>query len=121
MLRPAAGLCLECEFVRMRDGDTAEIKGRNSGRVWAVRLLDCWVKDRSDADKKAKAYAEMVLGDIALLFVWIPIPKDSRNVLRSLFSFDRVLGHLFVSSDRTISQMLVEQGFATATKPRSVK
>lgn len=119
MQRPPAGLCLPVVLVRVRDGDTVEVRLQNSTYVWAIRLIDCWAEELNTPEgKAAKRFAEEVCREAdatGTLYLWVPAPRDVRNLLKNL-TFDRIPGHLFVSSDRTLNEMLVLAGHATLNK-----
>lgn len=117
---PPYGLCLPCRFVRCRDGDTVEIAFCGSDRVWAIRLIDCWCAEKSLAEgREAKQYAEKILEQVDRLSVFVPAPKDVHNLLHNL-TFDRVPGYLYVTTDRTLNEMMVLGGHATKEKPQSI-
>ena len=116
--RPTHGLSIPIQIVDVYDGDTltVEIKFRVK-----VRLLDCWspeVRTRDLEEKKRGLAARDFVRGIALNkkgTLWIP----SRNVktIGNLLSFDRVLGHIWVSDDKkSLSETVVEAGHATKTK-----
>jgi len=103
---PPFGLCLLAEFVRARDGDTIEVRLRKGGLTWAIRLMDCWVTDdkKSPLWKAAKEMAERACGeasDAGTLAVFVPITELPDNLLAG-FTFDRVLGLLFLDSETTL-------------------
>jgi len=113
--RPPFGLCLPCCVVKVRDGDTVEVSTIGGGMVWPIRLLDCWAPElRTPGGEAAKKAAEHYLeqGPVSL---WIPAPDDLTR-LTKLLSFDRVPGHLFIGSTKTLSSMMVAGGFATRTR-----
>jgi len=115
---PPAGLTIPVTYERARDGDTIEVRIRGSAFVWAVRLLDCWVPElRTEVGQQARDFVVDVLHrlDPIDLRLFIPAPETS-NVLRDVFSFDRVLGYLYVSSSTTLNQMLVQRGLASSRK-----
>ena len=122
MTRPPLGLCVPVNFVRARDGDTVIVRLPHSDYEWAVRLLHCWVIDKTDADKTAKKRIEQVCDDNANLVLFVPLPTGSKdtpivNLVRSLFTFDRVLGIIFTDDHTSINDTLVREGFATTMKP----
>ena len=118
MLRPPSGLSLPCRYRECRDGDTVVISLPGSDRQWAIRLIDCWAPEMSEpGGAESKAFAEHVLDNTENLHVWIPAPKHVTNLLKNL-TFDRIPGHLFISSETTLSEMMVRAGKARATKKR---
>jgi endonuclease YncB( thermonuclease family) len=117
---PPYGLCLPCTFVRARDGDTVEVRLRDAGFTWAVRMLDCWVTDNRESPlwRAAKDLVEreaQEASDEGRLAVFLPIFNLPANPLSAL-TFDRVLGHVFISSDTTLAELLVRRGLAGRTK-----
>jgi len=113
---PPTGFCLDVDYVRARDGDTFVFRIPGSAFEWAIRLIDCWVEDNSAADNAATEFADDVLNNAELIRVWIPAPKHRTNLLKNL-TFDRILGYVFVESDKTLNEMIVERGWGTTTKP----
>ena len=115
--RPPAGICVPVEYVRCRDADTPVVRFARSDREWAVRLLDCWAEEQNTAEgQQATLFATSILEEVEELHLQVPIRGDAVNVLRGMLSFDRLLGHLWIATDRTLSQALVEAGHATQTK-----
>lgn len=117
---PPAGICVPVTYRRCRDGDTVEVSLRGSRWIWAVRLLECWVDDKADKEFREAAtdYAHAVCQDSDDLRLFVPFDRNKpiKNLL-DLFTFDRVLGWLYVASDQTINAMMVQMGFATKEKP----
>lgn len=117
---PPVGLCLPVEYRRCRDGDTVEVSLHQSRWVWAVRLLDCWCPESRDpGGPEATAFAVTVLEDCDDLRLFVPFDPERRiqNPLQ-LFTFDRVLGYLYVTSTRTLNQMIVDAGHGTRERSR---
>ena len=118
MQRPPVGLCLPCRIVKVRDGDTIEVSLLGSQYAWAVRLMDCWCAERNTAaGKAAKAFAEEVVAGLKHVHVWIPSRKHTLNLLRFV-SFDRFIGHVFISDIARLSERMVCAGHATKEKPK---
>lgn len=122
MTRPPAGLCLPCEFVKARDGDTIEVSLRGSERVWAIRLIDCWCAETRtrDAEEKAKglaakAFAESLISQAAGLHVFIPAPADIHNLLKNI-TFDRIPGYIYLDGGQTLNELMVFCGHASKAK-----
>lgn len=118
--RPPAGLCLPCIFVRLRDGDTVEVRLPGSERVWAIRLINCWCPETRGPEKerglRSKRHAEHLLRTCeGLLYVYIPAPADGINLLSNL-TFDRIPGWLYVTPTDTLNELLVAAGLATREK-----
>lgn len=118
MRRPPPGLCLPVTIAEVRDGDTVVVQLPRSPYKWPVRLLECWAPELNTPEgKKAKAFAQEVLFDIDQLYLWIPAPQEVEVLLKNL-TFDRLLGHLFLDSETTLSEMMVRTGHATKDKPK---
>lgn len=125
MIRPPYGICLPCRYRRCRDADTIEITVSGS-YVWAIRLEDCWAPEKhTDEGKRATEYSRHVLENTTDLAVWVKLPPEIEtkvrngkpiNVLLEVATFDRLVGHLFIDGDTTLSEMLVKAGHATQSK-----
>lgn len=119
MIRPPCGISLPVEFRRARDGDTIEVGIAGSVLVWPVRLLDCWAPEMNlEEGRLAKQYAEKLMEQCARPVLWCPIAEGVKNLLTALTSFDRLLGHIFLSESMTLSEAMVAAGHATATKTK---
>jgi len=126
MRLPPFGLSLPCRFRRCRDGDTVEVSLPGSDRIWAIRLLGCSCPELCEpGGAEAKGAAEAALDAADHLAVFIPAPKDPVRLLRSILTFDRVLGHVFLDTETTLSDILVRGGFGTkepqAARQSSIK
>lgn len=116
MKLPPSGLCLPCRVVKVRDGDTVEIQLPGSEHVWAIRLLDCWAPElHKQGGPEAKEFAQNLVDDVDETHVWIPAPKQVINLLANL-TFDRIPGHIFISTRETLSEVMVRCGHATKEK-----
>lgn len=120
MLLPPFGICLPCKLHHVRDGDTIVVRLRSGGFTWAVRMLDCWCTDdrKSPLYEAAKTVAReqaQEASDEGRLALFVPIDRLPENPLAAL-TFDRVLGQLFVSTEKTIADVLVEMGLAGRKK-----
>jgi endonuclease YncB( thermonuclease family) len=116
MIRPPYGLCLPVERPFVHDGDTIAVVLRDGSHVWRIRLLDCWCPELHEpGGKEAKQYAEKIVSQSRELAVFIQPKPGSVNLLRDLFSFDRVLARIFVG-DKDLSELMVQSGHANATK-----
>lgn len=117
IMRPPAGLCLPVRYIRCRDGDTVEVSLPRSMYIHSIRLLDCWCPElKEPGGSEAKEFSESVLQDCDNLHVFIPIDSPGVNILKSLASFDRILGILWVSQTQTLNDLLIDAGHATRTK-----
>lgn len=117
MRRPPPGLCIPVVVHQVRDADTIVVRLPRSPYRWPIRLIECWAPElKTEAGKKAKAFVEDVVADVDQLYLWIPAPGEVENLLKNL-TFDRLLGHLFIDSETTLSEMIVRAGHATQHKP----
>ena len=130
MKRPPVGLCVPCRVVRVIDGDTVEIVAV-TGLTWRVRLLDCWCHETNRGPERlrakgaaAKAFAQECVDEARVCHVWVPSGEDLEELVAKgksvnpldLATFNRVLGHLFVSDEATLSELMVRAGHAFTTK-----
>lgn len=114
---PPHGICLPCTVTRVIDGDTVEVTLPGSSRPLPVRLLDCWAPERrTPRGDLAKSYAINVLEEATETHLFVPAPDDTRHLLADLLSFGRLLGHVFISPDETLSERMVRTGHATREK-----
>jgi endonuclease YncB( thermonuclease family) len=117
MLLPPYGLCLPCKLHHVRDGDTVVVTVLDGVREWAIRLIGCWAPELSEQlGQRAKAFAESLLENGDPLSVWIPAPENVHNLLANL-TFDRIPGHVFIGTEHTLAERMIQAGFAWATKP----
>jgi endonuclease YncB( thermonuclease family) len=113
---PPYGLCLPCKLHHVRDGDTIVVTLPGGTREWAIRLIGCWAAELSDPlGQRAKAHAEMLLTNGDPLAVWIPAPENVANLLANL-TFDRIPGHIFLGTENTLAERLIQAGLAWPTK-----
>lgn len=121
MKLPPFGLCLPCSLVRVRDGDTVEVRLREGGLIWAVRHLECWCTDNkaSPLYAAAKELAEKSCGeasDAGTMAVFVPMDELPKNLLAGVVSFDRILGKIFLSTETTLGDLLIRRGLAGRRK-----
>lgn len=115
---PPYGLSLPCSVRRVIDGDTVVVSIPGSERQWRIRLLDCWAPELStEAGQIAKRAAEELVADADQLSVFIPAPANAVEPL-SILTMGRVLGHVFLRTDQTLSEAMVARGLAFKEKPR---
>ncbi len=109
--------------MRVIDGDTVIVSrqldnGKASPYHWRIRLLDCWAPERRTHEgKAAKEFAQDAVEAATVLAMWIPRPPDAQEFLSGV-NLGRVLGHLFIGSNQTLSELMVRHGHATKAKPR---
>lgn len=113
---PPPGLVVNGRITNVVDGDTLDMEIRVRVRV---RLLSAWVPDtnrdstlaeRDAADAATRHLEDIALGEPATLFV----PFTGARSVGSLFSFDRVLGRVWVY-ETDLSEAQVKAGHASST------
>jgi len=112
VVRPSPGLTAKCRVLEVYDGDTLTVELRIPVRV---RLLDCWAPElREPGGLESRDH----LDDFAALksgTLWIP--WDDARRAGDVWSFDRVLGHVWIDGEvRSASQVQIEAGHATLEK-----
>lgn len=130
MNRPPVGLCIPCRSVKAIDGDTVEIVAV-TGLHWRVRLLDCWCHElRSGGEelraqgRAARDFAQQSIDEARVCHVWIPGGEEIEQIVAAggsvnpleLTTFSRILGHVFVSDEATLSDLVVRAGHGYRTK-----
>ncbi len=115
MRLPPLGLCLPCHVKRVIDGDTLEVV--LPPPTMHVRLLDCWAPEHDTPEGEAATEAaEQFIGAADAMRIWIPRPEEASLLSASVWSFGRVLGHVFLRSDTTLSELMVRHGHATKVR-----
>lgn len=116
--KPPLGVTVACQIVGVVDGDTVEVE---IVRRCRVRLLDCWAPETRSidpAEKKAGAAAKLNLAKIALekpATLFVPTAGASR--VGDVFTFDRVLGHLWLDGDdRSLAHRQIAANHASTAK-----
>ena len=123
---PPKGITTDVKVVRVVDGDTVDVEITRKIRV---RLLDCYApetrtKDSAEKIKgfESKKYLHNMLtegfyNDLAARKkkqVTLFIPADEQGEIKDNFTFNRVLGRLFINGE-DVSELMVEAGKATKT------
>lgn len=125
MNRPPYGISLPCVVNRVLDGDTIEVRLQSeSPYVWRVRLIDCWCPETrtKNAKEKAKGMAAKLYAATILeqhegqLSLYVPVEGHIENIVAALVTFDRLLGHIFIDPNTTLSDVMCASGHATKTK-----
>lgn len=115
---PQHGVSLACQITDVVDGDTIEVE---IVRRLRVRLLDCWAPESrtsNPVEKKAGLAAKEKLqraakGKRATLFV----PTSGAERVGDVFTFDRVLGHVWVDGEQaSLSEQQVSGLLASTHK-----
>lgn len=110
--RPPHGWATQARVVHIVDGDTVDVE---ITRVVRVRLLDCWAPERYSAAGPASTANLKKLLENVHVTLWVPVYSGE---VADIWTFSRVLGHLWstADADKSVSQLQVEQGFATKEK-----
>lgn len=117
-VRPPLGHTVAVEVVDVIDGDTIEVRLALRTRV---RLLSCWAPETRTADAREKAQGlkakaaleQLAAGRKGVLFV----PTAGAARVGDVWSFDRVLGHVWLDGDsETLSAHQVGRRLASTRK-----
>jgi endonuclease YncB( thermonuclease family) len=123
MKRPPEGLTLRVELVKVQDADTIYVKRRGSRFVYHIRLDECWApENKTEAGDRATAFARSVVAKAKKLYLTIGLGKlngDLVNVVGKLTTMGRVLGHIWIDDNTTLSEVMVKNGHATVKKQRT--
>lgn len=114
---PEQATTVACEVTRVIDGDTIEVEVKQRYRV---RLLDCWAPEMRGETKYAGVYSKSNLVEAVEVYgeeATLSVPW-SVNAAES-WSMGRVLGNVWLKGcpDKSLSELQVESGHATKTKP----
>jgi len=112
-----ASLRLPCEVIEVYDGDTLTVEIRLRAKV---RLLNCWAPEirRADPEEIERGLASrdhlsgLAAGERGVL----EIPLDGQGIhsVGDLFSFERVLGNVYVGDPQiNLGASQVQAGHAT--------
>ena len=127
MQEPPKGIVTDAKVVNVVDGDTIDLKIEKTIRV---RLKDCWCAETRTGDLEekekglaAKHHIEDLLGKRVLYYgrkkfnkdVVLFIPADEDGEIKDVFTFNRVLGYVFVVGE-DVSERMVMDGHATKKK-----
>ena len=113
---PELGLCARAVVDRVIDGDTLDVELRLPVRV---RLLDCWAPEVHGAEKPDGIRAKLELQELLPrgARVVVHVPTRQAHELSDVFTFGRILGNVWRTNDeKSVSERMVELGFATAEK-----
>jgi len=129
MQEPPKGIVTDAKVINVVDGDTIDLKIE---KIIRVRLRDCWCAETRTRDLEekqkglaAKDHMEDLLGKRVVYFgekrfdknVVLFIPADEDGEIKDVFTFNRVLGHVFVDGE-DVSDRMVKDGHATKEKIR---
>jgi len=118
--RPPFGLHTRVKVVRVLDGDTVECVGELLGKRFRVRILginapETRTRDQEEKQKglQAKHFLQNMLLDREGVSLLIPLPeKPEYDLLRSLLTMDRILGHLYLDDETSVADEMVKEGMA---------
>jgi endonuclease YncB( thermonuclease family) len=105
-------ITLPCRVADVYDGDTITVEITIPARV---RLLDCWAPELNEEGGKESRdnLKKLAMGKRAL----IEVPWDTSRSLGNLFSFDRLLGKVFVDErTESLNEVQVSCGFASKSR-----
>ena len=129
MKEPPRGWTTDVIIKKVYDGDTVIVEIK---REVTVRLKNCWCSEIRTKNKEEKSkgiaarnHLRKILfegknkdtGMIEYVDAVLLIPADDENQLKDIFTFGRVLGHIFVDG-KDVSEIMVESGHATKAKLR---
>jgi hypothetical protein len=137
MLLPPYGVCLPVRYHRAVDGRTIEVgvattavdalwtpalatpeNPRNGEALFTVELADCECPSLAEEGGRAvREAAALALEDARRLALVLPLPPDQAALVRS-FGTHPLPGHLFLTTDETLTQHLARRGLATQTAGR---
>jgi endonuclease YncB( thermonuclease family) len=117
---PPRGVTTRGVVVNIVDGDTIDFEVRYRVRI---RLLDCWVPELNKGPEQERQRGRVAMlyarglagGKSATLFV----PTQKARSMMDILTLDRVLGHVWLDGfDESLSELMVESGYASKEKPR---
>lgn len=112
---PDVATTVECEVVRVIDGDTIEVAVRQR---YHVRLIDCWAPETRGNSKteglSAKQHLESLLSQHGRRAV-LSVPWH--EYVGKQWSMGRVIGNVWLNGcEKSLSEQQVESGHATTSK-----
>ena len=119
MKQPPIGITTKGTVVNVVDGDTVDVEVTRTVRV---RLRDCWCPETRTRDPEEKKKGLAAKDHLAGLLedsndVILFIPADSEGDIKDVFTFNRVLGYIFIDSENVSSRMVAD-GHAAAKKEK---
>ena len=119
MKQPLIGITTKGSVVNVVDGDTVDVEVTRTIRV---RLKDCWCPETRTRDLEEKKKGLAAKDHLMRLLednndVVLFIPADSDGDIKDVFTFNRVLGYIFINSE-DVSSRMVTDGHATAEKEK---
>jgi len=108
------------EVLRVLDGDTVEVRGSLLRNPFKVRIIGIDAPELHAANpqqlqraQKARKFLENLLIGREGITLFVPLPKDQdESLFRTVLSFDRVEGHLYLDDETLVADELVLEGLA---------
>jgi len=106
MSTPDLGVCIPVTYSRVRDGDTPEFRLR-TGMAIAIRPLDFSKPETNEpGGPEATARLHQLLSEAKEIRLFFPLASTGKDpildvfdIIRSVFTFDRVLAHVYVDGE----------------------
>ena len=116
MQQPQEGFTTKAKVTRVIDGDTVDVEITRKVRV---RLKDCWAPEKKSRDIVEKQKGMASLAHLAAVIddkeIVLFIPADDKGEIKDVFTFGRVVGHIFYNEE-DMSEHMIESGHATRYK-----
>ena len=116
MQQPPKGFTTKAKVTRIIAGDTVDVE---ISRKVRVRLKDCWAPEKRSRDIVEKQKGMAAFSHLATLLheedVVLFIPADEQGEIKDIFTFGRVVGHVFLNEE-DMSEHMIESGHATKEK-----
>ena len=116
MEQPLEGFTTKAKVTRVIDGDTVDVEITRKVRV---RLKDCWAPEKRSRDIVEKQKGMASLSHLATILddkkIVLFIPADDKDEIKDIFTFGRVVGHIFLNGE-DMSEHMIEAGYATKEK-----
>ena len=116
MQQPAEGFTTKAKVTRIIDGDTVDVEITRQVRV---RLKDCWAPEKRSRDIVEKQKGMASLSHLATILddkkIVLFIPADDKDEIKDIFTFGRVIGHIFLDGE-DVSEHMIAAGHATKEK-----
>ena len=118
--RPPFGIHTRVEVLRVLDGDTVEVRGELLASPFRVRIIGINApevharnEEERERARKAKEFLEKLLIGRAGVSLLILLPdREGYDLVRTLLSFDRLEGHLYLDRETLVADELVLEGLA---------
>jgi len=118
MHQPPIGFTTKAKVTRVIDGDTIDVEITRKIRV---RLKDCWAPEKRSRDIVEKQKGIAAFSHLATVLndkeVVLFVPADENGEIKDIFTFGRVIGHVFLN-DEDVAEHMIQTGYATKEKVR---